>query len=60
MSVFDSGRCVGCGDDEAGLVKRVNGWFCDACEAWEREVENLDLDEWDENRRQRLAEAQEY
>lgn len=60
MSAFDSGRCTGCGDDESGLVKLVHGWFCDACEAFDRETGNLDLEEWDQKRRERLAEAQEY
>lgn len=53
-------RCSGCGDDEAGMVKRGDRWICDDCEAWEREADDLDLDEHEERRRQRLAEEQEY
>lgn len=53
-------RCAGCGDDESGLVKREARWVCDACDAWEREADDLDLEEWDQKRRERLAEAQEY
>ena len=60
MSAFDRACCTRCGDDEASLVKRADGWVCDACEAWERECGDLDLEEWDQKRRERLAEAQEY
>lgn len=55
-----SACCHGCGDDEAGLVKRGDRWLCDPCEAWERDLDDLDVDESEERRRERLAEAQEY
>lgn len=52
--------CSRCGDDESGLVKRDGRWVCDECEAWSHECDSLDLEEWDQKRRERLAEAQEY
>ncbi len=52
--------CSRSGDDEVGMVKRSGGWSCDACEAWQLELGYLDLEEWDQKRRERLAEAQEY
>lgn len=52
--------CHGCGDDEAGLVKRGDRWLCDPCDDWERDLGDLDLDEYEQGRRERLAEAQEY
>lgn len=51
--------CSGCGDDEASLIKRGVSWICDECEAWNLEADNLDLDEYEQRRRERLAEAQE-
>jgi len=42
------------------LVKRGEQWVCEACEAWEREADALDIEDYEERRRQRLAEAQEY
>ena len=53
-------RCHGCGDDESSLLKVNNRWICDACLAWERESDDVDLEEWEQKRRERLAEAQEY
>jgi hypothetical protein len=55
--------CVGCGgscEEVGGLVKRPDGWKCDPCDQWEKELADVDLEEWDEKRRQRLAEQQEY
>jgi hypothetical protein len=58
------GTCSGCGndmDDVGGcLTKTPAGWQCGECIKWEAESGALDLDEWDEKRRQRLAEQQEY
>lgn len=53
-------RCSGCGDEEVSMVKRGLRWICDECEAWELEADSLDIEEYEERRRQRLAEAQEY
>lgn len=54
-------NCSHCGDDEASLTKSPGGlWVCSECEAWAREADELDLDEYEARRRQRLAEAQEY
>lgn len=52
--------CRHCGADDVGLTLRDARWTCDDCIAWENELDSLDLEEWEENRRQRLAERQEY
>lgn len=56
-------HCSGCGWDVeecGGLVKRGAEWICDRCEAWEREADELDIEGYEIQRRERLAEAQEY
>lgn len=57
-------HCNGCGHDletlGGSLLKTPHGWKCDECIKWEAESDALDLDEWEEKRRQRLAEQQEY
>lgn len=53
-------RCSGCGDDESSLVKREGRWVCDACVAWELEADSLDIEGYEERKRQRLAEQEEY
>lgn len=52
--------CTGCGGDEVGMLKRDGQWICDDCVAFEREADDLDIEGYEEKRRQRLAEAQEY
>ena len=52
--------CSRSGDDEEGMVERSGGWSLDVCEAWQIGLGYLDLEEWDQKRRERLAEAQEY
>lgn len=52
-------KCTRCGDDECSMVKRTEGWICDDCEAWEREADSLDIEGYEQQRRERLAEAQE-
>lgn len=41
-----------------GLVLRPVGWVCDECDRFDDS--DLDVEGWEERRRQRLAEAQEY
>lgn len=56
-------HCSGCGHDLETvdrLTRTPAGWKCDECIKWEAESDALDLDEWEEKRRQRLAEQQEY
>lgn len=52
--------CNGCGGDEVGMLKRDGKWICDDCVAFEHEGDDLDIEGYEEKRRQRLAEAQEY
>lgn len=52
--------CRGACEEAGGLVKRGDRWICDDCEQWEQKLGDLDLEEWDARRRQRLAEQQEY
>lgn len=52
--------CAECGGTEVGMVKRAGRWVCDPCDAWLDEIADLDLDEWEEKRRARLAEQAEY
>lgn len=53
-------KCCRCGDDECSMIKRSGGWVCDDCEAWEREADSLDIEGYEQQRRECLAEAQEY
>lgn len=54
--------CPYCGDDEQGLIKdRSWGWICDSCLAeYERIDRETDWESWDEDRRRKIAEANEY
>ncbi|WP_277620039.1 hypothetical protein [Pseudomonas helleri] len=42
-------------------MTKIDGkWICDECVAFNRECDDLDIEGYEEKRRQRLAEAQEY
>ncbi|WP_139231876.1 hypothetical protein [Azotobacter beijerinckii] len=51
--------CRRCCDEAGGLVKRSVGWVCDDCDRVDDD-RDLDVEGYEERRRQRLAEAQEY
>jgi hypothetical protein len=46
-------------DEVGGLVKRGGIWVCDDCERLDDD-RDLDVEGWEERKRQRLAEHQEY
>lgn len=52
--------CSLCKDDQEPMIKIRGQWVCDPCQEWEAECDDLDLDEYEENKRQRLAEQAEY
>ena len=54
--------CTSCGDDEAGLVNdKTWGWVCDDCKQQLDKIDReTDWESWDEERRRKLAEANEY
>ena len=53
-------RCSNCQGTEFGMTKVVGRWVCDPCNRSEPEDDDLDIEGYEEKRRQRLAEAQEY
>jgi hypothetical protein len=42
------------------MTKIAGRWVCDPCNRSEPEDDDLDIEGYEERRRQRLAEAQEY
>jgi hypothetical protein len=54
--------CSGCGDDEVGITKdSYYGWICKQCfDDFERIDRETDWDKWEEDKRRRIAEANEY
>lgn len=54
--------CTSCGDDESGLIKdKTWGWVCNDCkENLDKVDRETDWESWDEDRRRKLAEANEY
>ncbi len=53
-------RCSNCGLIEFPRTKINGRWVCDPCNRSEPEADDLDIEGYEERRRQRLAEAQEY
>lgn len=54
-------RCCRNGLDVCeSLVRRGNEWICDPCVQWEANADDVDVDSYEQQRRERLAEAQEY
>ncbi len=54
--------CRYCGvgsDGDGGLVKRGGAWVCDDCDRADDDS-GLDVEGWEERKRQQLAEQQEY
>lgn len=51
--------CRRTSDEADSLVKRPEGWVCDDCARVDDDPD-LDVEGWEERRRQRLAEQQEY
>ena len=49
--------CVICGNDEVTLHKVGGSWWCDACEDADRE---MDIEQFEADKRQRIAEQNEY
>lgn len=52
--------CSNCQGTEFGMTKVQGRWLCDPCNRQEPEADDLDIEGYEERRRQRLAEAQEY
>lgn len=46
-------------DELGGMVKRGKFWVCDDCDSVDDD-HDLDVEGWEERKRQRLAEQQEY
>lgn len=57
MKVKDWTQCNYCGDDEAGLTDYYGVPLCDKCVEMER---TTDWDEWEDKKRRRIAESNEY
>lgn len=53
-------HCSNCRGTEYGMSKVDGRWICDPCNRFEKEADDLDIEGYEERRRQRLAEAQEY
>lgn len=54
--------CPHCGDEDCGLINDpVFGWICDSCrDDYERIERETDWDRYEEERRRKIAEANEY
>lgn len=50
-------KCEYCGDDEANLTLMMDRWVCDDCN---RDDRDFDIEGYEERKRRRLAEEQEY
>lgn len=54
-------HCYMCGDDEALSYTKLDGnWLCSNCVADYEEMDNLDLEEYEERKRRRIQEQNEY
>ncbi|MNG02488.1 hypothetical protein D3C84_855190 [compost metagenome] len=51
--------CSNCQGTEFGMTKVQGRWLCDPCNRFELESDDMDIEGYEERRRQRLAEAEE-
>lgn len=54
--------CSSCGDEDCALVKDKDwGWVCDDCkQSLDKVDRETDWDRWEQDRRERIAEQNEY
>lgn len=57
MKSCDEFGCGWCGDEEATLTKYYGIWTCQSCIEFDN---NVDLDEYEQKKRERIAEQNEY